>query len=50
MIVIFNVSPANQVNFKLLATGWGDSVSIISCWGIGDEDDNKKMWEVVTTI
>jgi hypothetical protein len=50
MIAIFDESPANQADFDLLTAGWGGCISMI-CWcGIGEEDGNKKKWEVLSTI
>jgi len=47
---VFNVSPANRLNFDPLTAGWGGCVSMIFLCGIGEEDDNEKKWEVLRTI
>jgi len=47
---VFNVAPANRLDFDPLAAGWGGCVSII-CWcGIGEKDDKEEKWEVLRTI
>jgi len=47
---LFNVSPANRLDFNPLGAGWGGCVSMIH-WGvIEEEDDNQKKWEVLRTI
>jgi len=47
---IFNEASANWLDFDLLGPGWGGCVSMI-CWcGIGEEDDNEKMWEALRII
>jgi len=46
----FDVAAANRLDIDLLSPGWGGWVSMI-CWcGIGEEDDNKKKWEVLRAI
>jgi len=46
---VFDVLPANRLDFDPLAACWGDYVSMI-CWcGIGEEDDNEMKWEVLRT-
>ena len=47
---IFDVSPANRLDFDPVAAGLVDCVPMI-CWcGIGEEDDNEKQWEVMITL
>jgi len=47
---VFDVLPTNQLDFDPLAAGRGGCISMI-CWcGIGEEHDNEKKWEVLTTI
>jgi len=47
---VFDVSPANWLDFDSLAAGWDGYGSMI-CWcGIGEEDDNEKKWEVLRTL
>ena len=44
----FDEAPANGPDFDLLGPGCGGCVSMI-CWcGIGEEDDNDKMWEALS--
>jgi hypothetical protein len=50
MIAIFDVSSANRVDFDLLAAGRGGCVSMIFWYGIGEEDNNNKKWEILRTI
>jgi hypothetical protein len=47
---IFDVAPTNQLDLDLLSPGWGGCVSMISWYGIGEEDDNEKMLVVLRTI
>jgi len=47
---VFDVSPANRLDFDFLAAACDGCGSMI-CWcGIGEEDDNEKKWEVLWTI
>ena len=47
---VFDVAPANRLDFDPLSPGWGACCSII-CWcGIGTEDDNEKKREVLRTL
>ena len=47
---IFDEAAANWPDLDPLGPGWGGCVSMI-CWcGIGEEDDNKKMWEALRII
>jgi len=48
-ISVFDVAPANLPVFDLLSPGGGGCVSIM-CWcGIGEEDDNERKWEALST-
>jgi hypothetical protein len=50
MSVIFDVVPANRLYLNPLSPGCAGCVSMISCCGIGDEDDYEKQWEVQSNI
>jgi len=48
-IFVFDVAPANLPVFDPLSPGGGGCVSIM-CWcGIGEENDNERKWEALTT-
>jgi len=47
---VFDVAPVNCLDSDLLSPGWGGCVTLIWWSGIGEEDDNKKKWEVLRTI
>jgi hypothetical protein len=50
MIAIFDIVPANRLDWDSLTPGWGGCVSMI-CWcGIGEEYDNEKKWKSLRTI
>ena len=50
IIAVLDVAPANRLDWDLLPPGWGGCVSMI-CWdGIGEQDDNEKIWEALSTI
>jgi hypothetical protein len=47
---VFDEAPANRPDLELLGPGGGGCISM-SCWcGIGEEDDNEKMWEALRII
>jgi len=47
---VFDVAPGDRLESDPLSSGRRGCVSVI-CWcGVGKEDDNRKMWEVLRTI
>jgi len=49
-ISVLDVAPANLPVFDPLSPGGGGCVSMM-CWcGIGEDDDNERKWEALTTI
>jgi len=47
---VFDVAPANWLDFNPHPPGSVGFVSMV-CWcGFGEEDDNENMWEVLRTI
>jgi len=49
-ITVFDVAPANQLQFDPLSPGGGGLVSK-TCWcGIGEEDHNERKWEALRPI
>jgi len=44
------VAPANRPVFNPLSPGGGACVCMMCWWGIGEEDDNERKWEVLRTI
>jgi len=47
---IYDKVPIDQLDSDPLLTGWGVCVAMIWWCGIGEEDDNKKKWEVLRNI
>jgi len=49
-VPVFDVPLTTWQEFNLLSPG-GDGCVCMICWyGIGEEDDNEKKWEVLRTI
>jgi len=49
-IPVIEVAPVNQLEFDPLSPG-GVGCILMICWcGIGEEDNNEKMWEALRTI
>jgi len=47
---VFDKAPSNRLDLDPLSPDWGGCVSMICGCGIGEEDDNKKKWEVLRNI
>jgi len=47
---ILDVLPSMRLNLDPLSPGWGGSVSMMAWCGTGEEDDNEKKWEALSTI
>jgi len=50
MITVFDVVPANRIEFDPLSPGGGGCVSMIRWCRIWEADDNEKMWEALRTV
>jgi hypothetical protein len=44
---MFDVAPTNLLDLDAHSVGCSESVSIINDCGIGEDDDNEKMWGVL---
>ena len=49
-ISVFDVAPANLAVVDPVSPGGGGCISMMCLCGIGEEDDNERKWEALSTI
>jgi len=47
---VYDIAPSNRLDLDPLSVGWSCCVSMIKGSGIGEDDNNEKMWVILRTM